>query len=188
MPSYSRNSRKPSQALRLGLAAALLIGSAVHAADQPHTFVLTAYSNGAGGASLVNGNYDVAIKALGQHSTAFSLDTSTVSTNRCVAYSVTKQWDAARKACDAAITDAQEDKANLPTWMSWARKRHNDYVALAYSNRAVLHWLSDDSAAAERDLAKAQALAPKADFVARNLDALHTSRNAMAQVAVAPQR
>jgi hypothetical protein len=84
------------------------------------------------------------------------------------------------------VRDAQEDRANLPTWMSWARKRHNDYVALAYSNRAVLHWLANDQTSAEKDLAKAEALAPKADFVARNLSALHT-RATVAQVSVAPK-
>jgi len=44
---------------------------------------------------------------------------------------------------------------------------------LPYSNRAVLRWLSGDMTAAEQDLAKAKRLAPKADFVARNLTALH---------------
>jgi len=188
MSSSSRNSRNPSQAVRLGVAAALLIGSAAFAAEQQaHTFVLTAYSNAAGGNELVTGNYDDAAKELGQRVQMIGLDESTLSTNRCVAFTVTKQWQAAHTACDRAVRDAQEDKANLPTWMSWARKRHNDYVALAYSNRAVLAWLSNDAVAAEKDLAKAEALSPKADFVARNLSALHT-RNAVAQVTVAPQR
>ena len=40
--------------------------------------------------------------------------------------------------------------------------------------------------AAQRDLAKAEALSPKADFVARNLEALR-ARNALAQVAAGPQ-
>jgi hypothetical protein len=187
MSSHSRNSaRKPFQAVRLAVAAALLIGSAAHAADPSHTFVLTAYSNGAGGESLMSGDYDTAVKDLKQHRRTLELDASSVSTNRCVAFTVTKQWESARLACDAAVRDAQEDKANLPAWMSWARKRHNDYVALAYSNRAVLHWLANDQAGAERDLAKAEALSPKADFVARNLSALHT-RGTVAQVMVAPK-
>ena len=186
MSSHSRNSRKPSQAVRLALAAALLIGSAAHAADEPHTFVLTAYSNGAGGENLVSGNYQNAVTDLKQHQPTLDLDAATISTNRCVAFTLTKQWDAARVACDAAVRDAQEDRANLPTWMSWARKRHNDYVALAYSNRAVLHWLANDQTSAEKDLAKAEALSPKADFVARNLSALHT-RATVAQVSVAPK-
>jgi hypothetical protein len=184
MSSSSRNSRKPSQALHLALAAALLAGSAAHAADQPHTFVLTAFSNGAAGQSLMTGNYDAAVRELGVNSHALALDTDSLSTNRCVAYSVTKQLDAAHVACDAAIREAQQDIANLPVSMSWARRQYKDYVALAYSNRAVLNWLSNDSSAARQDLQKAQSMAPKADFVAHNLSAL-LNHNTVAQVTVA---
>lgn len=47
-----------------------------------------------------------------------------------------------------------------------------EYPALAYSNRAVLEWISSDEAAARKDLAKAQKVAPQSDFVAQNLAAL----------------
>ena len=63
---------------------------------------------------------------------------------------------------------------------------YRDYLALAYSNRAVLHWMSNDTAAAQSDLKKAAAAAPKATFVARNLTALQ-SHTTVAQVAVAPK-
>jgi tetratricopeptide (TPR) repeat protein len=187
MSSYSRNSRKPSQALHLALAAALLAGSAAHAADQPHSFVLTAFSNGAAGQSLVTGDYDTAVKQLGSDSHALTLDTDSLSTNRCVAYAVTKQLQAAHVACDRAVREAQEEIANLPVSMSWARRQYKDYVALAYSNRAVLNWLSNDAAAAQADLKKAERLAPKADFVAHNLSALQNHGTTVAQVAVAPK-
>jgi hypothetical protein len=184
MSSSSRNSRKPSQALHLALAAALLAGSAAHAADQPHTFVLTAFSNGAAGKSLVSGNYDAAVQELGSRSHALALDTDSLSTNRCVAYAMTKQLEAAHVACDTAVHEAQQEIANLPVSMSWARREYKDYVALAYSNRAVLNWLSNDANAARQDLQKAQSMAPKADFVAHNLSAL-LNRSAVAQVTVA---
>ena len=48
----------------------------------------------------------------------------------------------------------------------------DDYLAVAYANRAVMHWLSSEDAAARQDLAQAQELAPGADFVDRNLVAL----------------
>jgi len=99
---------------------------------------------------------------------------------------MTKQWEAARVACDAAIKDARDERASLPGWMQWAARRHDDYVAVAYANRGVMHWLAKDVSAAQLDLAKAEALSPKADFVARNLEALRT-RNALAQVAAGPQ-
>jgi hypothetical protein len=186
MSSSSRNSKKPSQALHLALAAALLAGSAAHAADQPHAFVLTAFSNGAAGQSIMTGDYDTAVKQLDAKSHTLALDVSSLNTNRCVAYSVTKQLSAAHAACDAAVREAQQEIANLPVSMAWARRQYRDYVALAYSNRAVLNWLSNDSTAAQEDLKRAEAMAPKADFVAHNLSALH-NRNAVAQVSVVPK-
>ncbi|TLY62951.1 MAG: hypothetical protein E6K52_04750 [Gammaproteobacteria bacterium] len=186
MGSYSRNSREPSRALRLGLAAVLLSGPVAYAAEQPHAFVLTAFSNGVAGGTILAGDYQSAIKQLAGHVSEPLLEASTANTNRCVAYSMTKQWEAARLACDAAVREARDERANLPGWMEWARKRHDDYVAVAYANRAVMHWFAKDASAAQLDLAKAEALSPKADFVARNLEALR-ARNALAQVAAGPQ-
>ena len=64
MRSYSRNSCKPSSVLGLAAAVSLLLGSAAQAAEPSHSFVLTAYSNSAGGAELVSGNYQAATEAL----------------------------------------------------------------------------------------------------------------------------
>jgi hypothetical protein len=99
-----------------------------------------------------------------------------------------KQWDSARMACDQAVRDAQQEKALLPSYQYWARKVKNDYLALALSNRAVLHWMSADTVAAANDLKRAESLSPKSDFVTRNREALEYSHTnpAMAQVSVAP--
>jgi hypothetical protein len=184
MSSYSRNSRKPTQALQLALAAALLVGSAAHAADEPRTFELTAFSNGTAGEALVSGNYNTAVTELSAH--MHSLDSDTVSTNRCVAYVATHQVEAARAACDAAVREAQQAITSMPVSMSWARSDYRDYLALAYSNRAVLNWMANDTAAAQSDLKKAARVSPKAAFVARNLTALQ-SHSTVAQVAVTPK-
>jgi hypothetical protein len=184
MSSQSRNSGKTTQALQLAFAVALLAGSAAQAADQPRTFELTAFSNGTAGAALLSGDYNTAIQELSSH--AHSLDADSTNTNRCVAYAVTRQLQAARTACDAAVRDAQQQIASLPVSMSWARSEYRDYLALAYSNRAVLNWISNDAAAAQADLKKAESVAPKAEFVARNLTALQ-SHNALVQVSVAPK-
>jgi tetratricopeptide (TPR) repeat protein len=184
MPSYNRNSRKPIQAVQLALAAALLAGSAAHAANEPRTFELTAFSNGTAGAALASGDYDTAIRNLSTHANA--LESGTKNTNRCVAYTVTHQIEAARAACDAAVREAQQEISTLPISMFWARSDYRNYLALAYSNRAVLYWMSNDTAAAQSDLKKAAAVAPKATFVARNLTALQ-SHGTVAQVLVAPK-
>jgi predicted protein tyrosine phosphatase len=59
-------------------------------------------------------------------------------------------------------------------------------VAVAYANRAVLHWLTDDTRSAASDLAQAKRFAPKADFVARNLTALNAKGRTVAQVQPTP--
>jgi hypothetical protein len=184
MSSQSRNSGNATRAVKLAFAATLLAGSAAYAADQPHTFELTAFSNGAGGASIVSGDYNTAIVELGAG--ARNLDGQTLSTNRCVAYAVTHQLQAAHAACDSAVREAQAQIAGLPISMSWARSEYRNYLALAYSNRAVVDWMSNDTSAAQVDLKKAAAVAPKAEFVARNQTALQ-SHAAVAQVAVVPK-
>jgi tetratricopeptide (TPR) repeat protein len=185
MRSYSRNSRKPYSLLGVAAAVSLLLGTAAQAAE-PHNFVLTAYSNGAGGAELVAGDYQAATAALhSSHSGISSFDPSTLSNNRCVALAVTKQWDTARTACDQAVREAQQEKALLPSYQYWARKLKNDYLAVALSNRAVVRFMSSDADAATSDLKRAEALSPKADFVMRNRAAIDYSRTAVAKVAIA---
>ena len=185
MGSSSRNSREQLRVLGLAAAVSLLLGSAAQAGEQSHNFVLTAYSNGKGGPDLVSGNYEAASKALRYHASLSALDGTASSNNRCVALAVTKQWDAARAACDEAVRDAEREKVTLPSYQYWARKQENDYVAVALSNRAVFHWLSSDSAAAAADLKRAATLSPNSDFVERNKSALEYSRVAVAQAKVA---
>ncbi len=186
MRSSSRNSReKLSVVLGLAAAASLLVGECAQAGEQSHNFVLTAYSNGKGGPALISGDYAAAGKILQYRSSLSTFDGSTNSNNRCIALALTKQWDAARAACDDAVHAAEHEKAMLPSYQYWARKLENDYVAVALSNRAVFHWLSDDSAAAAADLKRAEALSPNAAFVERNKSALEYSHLAVAQVDVA---
>jgi hypothetical protein len=172
--------------VQLALAAALIAGPAAYAAE-PATgkFELTAFSNTASGDSLVRGDYNLAVQQLNLD--AHSLARDSVETNRCVALAVTRQLPPAHEACDAAVRDAQRQLANLPATELWARSQYRDYLALAYSNRAVVNYLSHDEAAAQADLKKAAAVAPKAEFVARNLTALQ-SHAAVAQVSVGAQR
>lgn len=184
MFSHSRNSRKPIQALQVAFAATVLAGYAAHAAEQPRTFELNAFSNGTAGTALISGDYSSAVQLLNLHGPA--LDSDSLNTNRCVAYVVTRQLQAAHVACDAAVRDAQQAISTLPMSLSYARSEYRNYLALAYSNRAVLDWLTNDSAAAQADLKKAAAVAPKADFVARNQNALQ-SHSTVAQIAVAPR-
>lgn len=180
MFSHSRNSRT-TVALQLALAGALLVGSTVYAADEAHTFELTAFSNGTGGRALLSGDYNTAKQELSSHHQ--TLDVETAATNSCVMFTVTHQVDAAHAACDKAVREAQQEIASLPVSLSWARSEYRDYLALAYTNRAVLSWVTNDSAGAQSDMKKAAAVSPKAAFVARNLSALQ-NHAAVAQLSV----
>lgn len=175
MSSHSRNTRRAKYLPRpgaLGAMLALTLVSGAALADGAHRFVFTAYSDEAGGAEVVAGRYRVALEELKANAGTVDFDPWASNTNRCVAYSMTLQWQEARVACDAAVRAASERRNSLPPWMSWNRGSVDDELALAYANRAVLHWLSHDEAGARKDLANAQQLSSQADFVARNVAAL----------------
>lgn len=173
--SFSRNTRRANSSLRpraLGAGLALTLASGAALADGAHRFVFTAYSDSAGGAEIVAGRYAVALEELQSHAGNMDPDPSATNTNRCIAYSMTMQWQEAQTACDAAVRAASQRQNTVPTWMSWARSSDDEFLALAYANRAVMHWMSHDSAAAQTDLTRALELAPQSDFVARNVAAL----------------
>jgi len=173
MSSFSRNSRRANcrqDPLALGAAIALALCSGTALADGAQRFVFTAYSDAAGGADVVAGRYQAALKELARHRDTMDLDPSAANTNRCVAYSMTLQWQEARAACNAAVHAAvgQPRSAQAP----WLPSSDAESLAVAYANRAVVNWLSHDDAAARADLAKARDLSPQATFVTHNLAAL----------------
>ncbi len=187
----SRNSCKPMRVLRLAIlgamqGGALLAGSAAQGADQPNKFVMTAFEKAPGGDSIVAGNYQAAIQ---ETMRAESTDTP-IATNQCVAYTMSAQFDAAQKACDTAVKSALADRRNLGPTQLWDQQRLSQTLAIAYSNRSVLDWLSHDSAAARRDLSMAGSAAPQTPVVTQNLSALNSPKhaNAVAQVMAAPHR
>jgi hypothetical protein len=186
MSSHSRNSRKATQALHLAFAAALLAGSAAQAADQPRNFELAAFSNTLAGDSLVRGNYEAAFQQLAIDEHSLTASAATIATNRCVTLIMTHKFEEAHTACNSAVSAARLEIVSMPVSVAWARQEFRDYLALAYSNRAVLDYLTNDTTAAQADLAKAKSVSPKAELVARNLTVLQ-SHNAVAQVAVVPK-
>ncbi len=174
MSSFSCNTRRANSPMRsrafgAGIALMLLSGAAL--ADGAHRFVFTAYSDAAGGRDIVAGRYRAAIEKLNRYPHIMDTRSSATNTNLCVAYAMTLQWRSAHAACDAAVSEAREQRDATPAWWG-AIPASADAVAVAYANRAVMHWLLHDEAAARKDLARAQELSPRARFVARNLAAL----------------
>ena len=178
----SANSVRCRRAAGAGLALMLASGAAL--ADGAHRFVFTAYSDGTGGAEVVAGRYRMALDELGSRAPVLDPDPTATNTNRCVAYSMTLQWQEARVACDAAVRAAEDQRSAQAAEWTWSPASNDDRLAIAYANRAIVNWLSHDDAAAREDLAKARQLSPQAAFVARNLAALATHAE-MAQAAAA---
>lgn len=182
-----RNCGRHARAVSLGILTATLISTA-RAAQAPAPFVFVAYSNRTGGEGLISGDYGSAVQAVQQSTHAAPPDPQALDTNRCIAYAMTQQLSQAHVACDAAVREAQADDTSvMSAWSAQARQRSAACAAAAYSNRAVLHWLDADRAAAQADLAKAQALAPQASFVVRNLNAMRAHQTVGSQTAATAQ-
>lgn len=163
--------RRNALALPLALCAGLTLSMTAAAAEQPQPFVLTAYPTAEGGHELLAGRYPAALQQLRAQKNPTAPDAAAVSTNRCVALSMTAQWQAAQAACDTAVREADQDRFDTPTWAVWSSSSEKR-LAAAYADRGVMRWLSDDHSGAQRDFAKAQALSPQSSFVTRNLTAL----------------
>jgi len=190
MSSFSRNRRStnsPRRLRALGTVLALTLVSGAALADGAHPFHFTAYVDAPGGDDVVAGHYQAALVELKRRSGNMDLDSAETNTNRCVAYAMTRQWQQARVACDAAVRAAKERRNMSPSWWTWAPTPADDDLACAYANRAVLHWLSQDDAAAQKDLAKAAELSPQASFVAQNVVALRIHHAVTLAAASAPR-
>jgi hypothetical protein len=191
-----RNRGRHAQAVSLGILTAGIIATATAtatataaaAAEASDPFMFVAYSNRAGGAKLATGDYANAAQAvLGQAASMSASDPQALDTNRCVAYTMTQQLAKARRACDAAVADAHRADDTMLSFTRQTQRQSAAAAAVAYSNRAVMHWLDADMAAAGADLAKAQALAPQASFVVRNLAALQAHQNLASQTTATAQ-
>lgn len=132
-----KNIRKPLAAA----AAALLVASAAHADTESGKLKLAAFTDGAQGTELLAGNYSAVITALAPHAYAFQADEVAASTNLCVAYVAAGRLDEAHDACDEAITMARLDSSGVTLA---ERMAHEDAVAVAVANRAVLTKLSGE--------------------------------------------
>jgi tetratricopeptide (TPR) repeat protein len=188
--SCNRHTRSVARSVSLLVASTLLIASGAQATETVRPkLVLTAYTNGAGGDDLVKGNYSQALNEIQHYRPQMMIAASAKTTNLCVAYTALKQLDQAKVACDVALRQAKYDKVSASRF-SLNTMYENAYVAIAYTNRAVVHMLSRDEASAKADLEKAKALAPHADFVARNeaVVAAWDARSTIAQVEVSPSR
>jgi hypothetical protein len=130
--------------------------------------ILASYTDARGGQALVRGRTELARELLGTKS--FERSSPAELTNLCVAQTVLRQLPQAGAACDAALARALAERASTGRWPSAYREALHTAVSAAYSNRAVMHWLSGNADAARDDLAKAQRFSPDASYVMRNVE------------------
>jgi hypothetical protein len=182
--SFNRHERSVARAVSLLVASSALYAAGAHATETTHMpLVLTAYSNGVGGKTLLDKHYDEALTEIRKYKPQQSVMASAKANNLCVALAATRQLPEANVACNAALKAAKYDKMASARFMPGSL-RESSYVAIAYANRAVVHMLSHDVESAKADLERAQALAPQADFVAKNLAAVAAPRSTIAQLDV----
>lgn len=136
--------------------------------EQRKPMMLASYTDARGGEALVRGQSEQALEQIfAKKSKSYS---ASELNNQCVAHTVLRQWSQAGDACDAAVASALDKRERARKRPGGIRYPGDAGVATAYSNRAVMHWLSNNAAAAQNDLAKARKLAPQASYIRRNLD------------------
>ena len=187
MFSHKRHLGKLASASAIAASSILSFAVAQAAETTSTPMVLTAYVNGVGGESVLSGKYDLALKEITKDRSMSSTSYSAKINNQCVAYAAKKQVTEALSACDAAVKSAKYDRIASQRY-SPGSARENSYVAIAYTNRAVVHMMAKDSESAKSDLARAQSLAPSAEFVSKNLVAVQNTSSKIAQLNVAPAR
>lgn len=129
--------------------------------------ILASFTDAPGGLALVRGQTERALEQIQGRKRAKG--SAVLLTNQCVGLTVLRQWSEARMACDAAVESANQERVRRGTRFDSSSRLAASNVAVAYSNRAVLNWLTDDAIAAHNDLAHARKLAPTARHVTRNL-------------------
>lgn len=188
MFSHNRHKGMLAKSATLLAVSSILSVAAVQAAGVTKSpMVLTAYVNGAGGESILSGKYDEALAEIKRARTRSSVEYTAMMNNLCVIYAAKKQIAEAAPTCSSALKLAKYDRITSQRYAPGSA-RENAYVAIAYANRAVMHLMANNKAAAQEDLSRAKALAPSADFVAKNLLAAESPRSTIAQVEAAPAR
>lgn len=163
------------------VAASLLLTATASAAPAKR-FVLAAFQDAPGGEAIVAGDYQGGLAAIAARGSERRKAATAI--NLCVAHAALGHRAEARAACDEAVHAAKLER-RFSTELS-TRSSASRTLAMAYSNRAVMHFLSQNALGATEDFARAAALAPREDFVAQNLEKLRSMQMTPVQVAKSP--
>lgn len=160
-----------SNTLRAAALLAAALAARTTSAESPQGFTMTMYSNAAGSQQIVSGNYDAAIGYIRQSMSTSASYLSVDATNLCVAQVMAGKLETARSTCNIAVSSARNEQSSAAPWR-FRDQSFRTYLAMAYANRAVMHWLAKDVARATADLESAKRSAPSASFVLANVTAL----------------
>lgn len=175
------------QKIAVFVVAAMCVSAAL-AAEPLQSYVMTAYSDAVGGSQLLSGQYSAALVQIrGAQGSSGSPDL-VKETNACVAFAMLRKLAEARAACDAAVTAATADRSHTGGVVSKSRLQENAAVAIAFSNRAIVHALSNEAVGSAEDLADAHLLSPQSEVVGRNIAVFRQLPGSATQLAVAAWR
>lgn len=178
------NTRKMTRSFAIGVAALLALFTHLAQADGREAgFEMKAVADREHGDRVLTGNYPQAIarnrtwaKAIAGNTDPERVFPFAVSTNLCVAYTMTARLQDAQAPCDAAVQAAE-------VGASRGQRRNHDYLtewATALSNRGVLRALSGDATGARADFARAMTLGSASSLPETNLARLDASFEAIA--------
>ncbi len=174
---------------KLAIAATSILSAvAAHAADvTAPKLVLTAYVNGVGGEAVMAGKFDAALTEIKRNRNVSS-DAVHRETHQRMRRLHGDETAAASE--ELVRRGAPCSKARSPgrAALLVGSNIQNEYLAIAYANRAVVQMMQKNPDAAKADMAHAKSLAPDAEFVSKNLLAMNSPASKIAQVTAAPSR
>lgn len=156
-----------------GLLTCTMLTAAVssYARDDAARYTMAAVIDAAFGHKVTAGRYDQAIEKITSKSRHFR-QSFEASTNLCVAYTKVGDLDSAAVACDQAVAKMRErtkGKGPEPVFRGANSIVDREFLAVALTNRGVLHAVSGEFDAAYRYFAEAQNLDAKIDTPRANL-------------------
>lgn len=159
------------------LAALSLVAAMPAAAENPaEVYRMVVFSDAGHGAAVMRGKYEKAIARI-TAAPERSYNAFEKSTNLCVAYTKSGDLDNANDACDSALSSIRAKLAALSEGAKAARTArltYDKHLALALSNRGVLHAVEGDEASARESFEAATEASPSLSAARTNLARLDT--------------
>lgn len=162
----------------LVVTSAFLVGavfSAPTAAEETQVapYTMAVIADEAHGKRVTSGNYEQAISKI-THGGVRTRDRFADQVNLCVAYAKSKDLDSANAACDAALAGLKrQERRATRNKKGLLYRDYQSNLALALSNRGVLHAVSGQPERAKADFAAAIELQTRISSIAKgNLERL----------------